>query len=80
VQIFATGQGRLDASGWAPVSVWIANRPAEVLYSGSAPGVDGLWQINVRIPVDTAISKQVPLFVSAEGLVSNGVTIYTTDP
>ena len=54
--------------------------PSEVLYSGPAPGVDGLRQINARIPTDTAITSQVPLFISAEGLVSNGVTIYTTDP
>ena len=80
VQIFATGYGRLDTSGSAPVSVWIANRPAEVLYSGPAPGVDGLWQINARVPADTAITKQVPLFISAEGLASNGVTIYASDP
>ncbi len=78
VQIFATGYRRLDQSGAAPVAVWIANRPAEVLYSGRAPGVDGLWQINVRIPADGAITKQVPLFISAEGLVSNGVVIYAT--
>jgi uncharacterized protein (TIGR03437 family) len=80
VQIFATGYGRLDASGSVLVSVWIANRPAEVLYSGPAPGVDGLWQINVRIPADTAVTKQVPVFISAEGLVSNGVTIYAIAP
>jgi uncharacterized protein (TIGR03437 family) len=79
LQIFATGYGRLDASGSAPVSVWIANRPAEILYSGPAPGIDGLWQINARVPADTAIAKQVPLFISAEGLVSNGVTIYVAD-
>jgi uncharacterized protein (TIGR03437 family) len=64
----------------APVSVWIANRPAEVLYSEPAPGVDGLWQINVRIPDDTAVTRQVPLVISAEGLVSNGVTISVIDP
>ena len=80
VQIFATGYGPVDASGSATVSVWIANRPAEVVYSGPAPGVDGLWQINVRIPADPAITNQVPLFISAAGLVSNGVTIYAGKP
>jgi len=80
IQVFATGYGRLDPSGSAPVSVWIANRPAEVLFSGPVPGIDGLWQINARIPDDPAITKQVPLFISAEGLVSNGITINVTDP
>jgi uncharacterized protein (TIGR03437 family) len=42
--------------------------------------MEGLWQINVRIPADAAITKQVPLFISAGGLVSNGVTIYAIDP
>lgn len=78
VQIFATGYGRLDEAGSAPVSVWIANRPAEVVYSGPVAGIDGLWQINARIPADAAIVNEVPIFISAEGLVSNGVTIYVS--
>jgi uncharacterized protein (TIGR03437 family) len=69
IQIFATG--------YCPeVSAWIANRPAEVLYSGAAPGIPGLWQINVRIPDDPGIAKQVPVFIAAQGFVSNGVTVY----
>jgi uncharacterized protein (TIGR03437 family) len=80
VQLFATGTGPLDSSNWAPVSVWIANRPAEILFSGLAPGIPGLWQINARIPDDSAIAKQVAVFVSAEGYVSNAVTVFVTDP
>ncbi len=80
VQLFATGSGPLDSSTGAPVSVWIANRPAEILFSGVAPGIPGLWQINARVPDDAAIRGQAPVFISAEGYVSNGVTIFVTGP
>ena len=77
LQIFATGSGSADA---AAVNVWIANRPTENLYSGPAPGYPGLWQINARVPEDTAIEKQIPVFVSLEGRVSNAVTIFVSGP
>ncbi len=76
LQIFATGYGPLDAAGSAQASAWIANRPAEILYSGPAPGIPGLWQINARIPDDAAVAKQVPVFIAAHGFVSNGVTVF----
>ena len=76
LQIFATGYGPLDASGQAAAMVWIADVPAPVVYSGPAPGYPGLWQINAQVPNDLAISGQVPLFASALGLVSNGVTVW----
>jgi uncharacterized protein (TIGR03437 family) len=60
------------------VNVWIANRPAEILYSGPAPPYSGLWQINARIPEDTAIEKQIPVFVSLDGRVSNAVTVFVS--
>jgi uncharacterized protein (TIGR03437 family) len=43
--------------------------PAEVLYSGAAPGqVAGVYQLNVRIPLDAAIGhSQLRLNVSAIG-------------
>jgi uncharacterized protein (TIGR03437 family) len=80
VQLLATGKGPLDSSDSAPVSIWIANRPAEVVFSGVAPGIPGLWQIHTRIPDDSDIAKQVPVFISAEGYVSNAVTVFVTDP
>ncbi|MCX6630246.1 MAG: hypothetical protein NTW28_21720, partial [Candidatus Solibacter sp.] len=78
VQFFGTGHGPLDSSSGAPVTAWIANRPAEILFSGLAPGAPGLWQVNVRMPSDSAIEKQVPVFISAEGYVSNAVSIFVT--
>jgi uncharacterized protein (TIGR03437 family) len=74
LQIFATGYGPADGS----TAVWIANRPAEVLHSVVVGGVPGLWQINARVPEEAAESKEVPVFLSSHGFVSNGVTIHTT--
>jgi uncharacterized protein (TIGR03437 family) len=76
LQIFGTGYGPLDASGKAAAAVWIANVPASVVYSGPAPSFPGLWQINAQVPSDSAVTGQVPVFVSALGLVSNGVTAW----
>jgi uncharacterized protein (TIGR03437 family) len=75
LQVFGTGYGPLDAVGHAVTGAWIADIPATVLYSGPAPGIPGLWQINVQVPDTPVVAGEVPLFVSAPGLVSNGVTI-----
>jgi uncharacterized protein (TIGR03437 family) len=76
LQIFGTGYGPLDASGQAAATVWIANLPALVLYSGPTPGIPGLWQINAQVPYDFEVGGQAPLFVGAMGMVSNGVTVW----
>ncbi|MCP5112932.1 MAG: hypothetical protein GY953_19065 [bacterium] len=55
---------------------WIAQHPAVVVYSGPAPGLPGVWQINVYVPADLAVTGEVPLFVAAHDLASNGVTIW----
>ena len=35
------------------VQAWVDGKPAEVQYAGAAPGaVAGLFQVNVRIPLD----------------------------
>ena len=66
IAIYATGEGQTDPRGIdgklatapyakpvLPVQVRVNGVPAEVLYSGAAPGaVAGLMQVNVRIPVD----------------------------
>lgn len=68
LQIFGTGF--VDGVG---VQVWIGQRPAEVVFSGYAPGVLGLWQLNARVPGDLGVSGVVPVFVSAG--VGNGVRV-----
>lgn len=74
--IYATGYGLLNGAGQAAASVWVANIPAQVLYSGPVAGIPGLWQINAQLPLDGTVARQVPVFVSASGLVSNGVTAW----
>jgi uncharacterized protein (TIGR03437 family) len=74
VQIFATGFGPLDSSGRAPVAVYFGDVPAEVLFSGPIPQYPGLWQINARVP--DAVSGQVPVYLIAESLASNAVTVW----
>ncbi len=74
--LYGTGFGALNGAGQAAASVWVANIPAQVLYSVPVAGVPGLWQINVQLPNDGAVAGQAPLFVSASGLVSNGVTAW----
>lgn len=46
--------------------VRIAGVPAEVLFSGLAPGLNGVWQINVLVPEESPAGK-VPVAVSYEG-------------
>jgi len=73
VQIYATGNGPVDASGNAPVSVFFGDLPADVLASVPLTQYPGLWQINVRVPA--GITGEVPLFVVAQNLASNAVTL-----
>lgn len=73
LQVFATGYGPLNADGSAPVNVYVADTPAEVLFSGSV--APGLWQINARVP--SGVPGQASLYINASSAVSNGVTIWT---
>lgn len=46
--------------------VRIAGVAAKVLFSGLAPGLTGVWQINVLIPEDAPAGK-APVTISYEG-------------
>ena len=74
LQIFATGYGTLDPSGQAPVQVFLGEMPAPVMFSGPAPQLPGLWQINAQVP--GGLSGQVPLYLVAGNIASNGVTVW----
>ena len=92
IQIFATGAGEttpaLAAGEAAPAggnplvltkvqpTVTIGGKNAKVLFSGMAPGLVGLWQINAEVPQDVTPGGAVPLVVtSPAGPSSNTVTI-----
>ena len=87
VAIFCTGLGSVTpavASGQpapffplattlATPQVTIGGEPAEVQFSGLAPGFTGLYQVNARVPAGLATGPQ-PLVISS-GLSSNSVTL-----
>ncbi|MGO9256561.1 MAG: hypothetical protein ACLQU1_09705 [Bryobacteraceae bacterium] len=73
VLVYATGNGPVDSSGNAPVSAFFGDIPAEVLASEPLTQYPGLWQINVRVP--DGITGATPLFVIAQNLASNAVTL-----
>ena len=41
----------------------IGGLPAEILYKGLAPGFPGLYQLNVRVPLDVPASGNLPLAI-----------------
>ena len=87
VVLYATGLGRVTggattgvgASGAATVvnqvKVTVGGRSVDPDYAGLAPGFVGLYQINVRIPADLAITGNVFLKATEAGVDSNTVTI-----
>ena len=88
VQVFCSGLGPVDkapAPGQpasvsplvrtmaAPV-VTIGGRPAQVSFSGLAPGFAGVYQLNVTVPADAATGLQ-PLVVTAGGVAAKAVML-----
>lgn len=56
-------------------TVTIDGLPAQVLFSGTAPGFVGLNQINVTVPAAATIGNSVPVVVTLGGKASNTVTM-----
>jgi len=90
ITIFATGQGAIQppiATGQpanadplslaGPTQVTIGGVAAPgVLFSGMAPDLVGLWQINVRVPESLEPGSAISIVIAAHGLSSQpGVTI-----
>jgi uncharacterized protein (TIGR03437 family) len=67
-------QGPLRATVATP-TVLVDGTVAEVHFSGVAPGLVGLNQINFRIPPNTRSAPDIPLVLSSGGSQSNIVTI-----
>ena len=91
IEIYATGLGAVsnppalgNAGSADPLSrtlgatiVVIGTSRATVLYSGLAPGLPGVYQVNALVPQDAATGDRVPVTiqVNEQGLRSNVVTI-----
>ncbi len=79
IEIYCTGLGPTTASGSYfltahTTTVFVGSSPAEVQYSGLAPGFAGLYQVNVRIPSGLAPGSR-PVVISIDGQQSNSVSI-----
>jgi len=88
LSIYCTGLGRLRnavASGTIAPSpapetlslpqVNIGGIPAQVAFSGLAPGFVGLYQVNVQVPSNALTGDTVPAVLNIGGVTSNTVTI-----
>jgi uncharacterized protein (TIGR03437 family) len=56
-------------------TVTVGNVPAQVLFSGLAPGYVGLYQVNAAVPSGAPGGAAVPVIMSMPGATSNTVTI-----
>jgi uncharacterized protein (TIGR03437 family) len=63
------------ATTLATPSVNIGGMPAVVSYSGLAPGLVGLYQVNVQVPNNAPTGPAVTLAISVGSLTSNTVTV-----
>ena len=54
--------------------VTIGGRPADVIFSGLAPGYVGLYQLNVRVGADAPSGLQ-PVVVTVNGIASKAATL-----
>ena len=78
ITLWATGAGQLSPDGidgavvgadilprpLLPVAAVIGGQPAEVVYAGGAPGmVEGVIQVNVRIPAGSAGGAAIPIIL-----------------
>lgn len=68
-ELYGTGFGSVTA-----VTAQAGGRPAEVLFTGFAPGFVGLTQINIRVDATVPAGDQ-PVTLTAAGIVSNEVKL-----
>jgi len=64
----------------ATPTVTIGGVPAQVAWSGLAPGAVGEYQVNVFVPANIPTGNAVPLILSIEGVASNTVEIPVQTP
>ena len=87
--IYCAGLGAIDpvipagsAAPGVPLSktvnttmVSIGGQPAQVLFSGLAPGFAGLYQVNVIVPSGIAADASAPVILTVGGISSSPVTV-----
>lgn len=89
IEIYATGLGQVSNAppSGAPALVnplsqtngativTIGSSRAQVLFSGLAPGLSGVYQVNAKVPDNAPIGPQVPVTINVneQGLLSNVV-------
>ena len=56
--------------------VFIGGVEATVQFSGLAPDLAGVWQINAFVPDKPFVTGRVPVVVYMDGVDSNEVTIF----
>ncbi len=93
ITLYGTGQGFISgappdgtpASGPIassnPPDVWIDPTfvdPSTITYWGLAPGLVGVWQINVKVPDTTVPANQVQVFVRVQSIASSQAPQVTT--
>ena len=82
IEIYGTGLGPLRASAAFPglletvnpPAVWISGVQAVVSFSGQAPGVPGLYQVNARVPAGLLSGLQT-LQIRMDGAAGNVVKV-----
>jgi len=80
LSIYGTGLGATTAQGSlqiasAPVSVVVGGAVLTPSFAGLAPGLTGVYQINVQIPPGTAPGSAIALSVQEAGQTSNTVAV-----
>ena len=89
IQIYCTGLGAVTnpppdgfPTPFGPLvttltmpTVRIGNGDAPVLFSGLAPGLVGVNQVNVQVPTGITPGNAIPVVISIGGTTSNTVTI-----
>jgi uncharacterized protein (TIGR03437 family) len=89
ISIFCTGLGPTEppvkagdaapseplATVKIPVTVMIGGLAAPVTFSGLAPGLAGVYQVNAQVPAGVAAGDAVPVVITQGNLQSNTATI-----
>ncbi|HEY1496994.1 MAG TPA: MBL fold metallo-hydrolase [Candidatus Solibacter sp.] len=62
------------SNGVVSPNVFLGGRQLTPLFNGLAPGLAGVWQIDVLIPADASTGPEIPLVIE-HGITSNTITV-----